>query len=262
MTKPAAFADSELWREFRRRVHGTDHPDRRLSIIVVARHAATGVGKTTAAVSLCRAFDPNWTAEDRATLDPREYLHLYRNLPAKSAVLFDEVGASMDNRRSSSSINLDISHDLQTLRVRQITTVFTVPSPDVIDKRLKMFADYTVVCSDVDPGVATIYRQDVPVIGEGGGGVNHTEVERFRWPNLDEDADFEELDRMKKERYVENETRTYADDDDGADDDDDELSKEQRDAVIRRMVENGTTQKDAAEAFDLHPSTVSKIVSE
>lgn len=262
MSESTQFANSNLWHEYRRRVHNSNHPDRRLSIIVVARNAATGVGKTTAAVALCRAFDSSWSADERATLDPREYLDLYRTLPAKSAVLFDEVGASMDNRRSSSSINLDISHDLQTLRVRQITTVFTVPSPDVVDKRLKMFADYTVVCSDTEPGVATVYRHDVPVIGDNVGGVNHTEIERFRWPNLDEDADFEELDRMKRERYVENETRTYNDSDDSDDDDQDELTKQQRNIAIRRMVGSGSTQKDAADAFDLSPSTVSRILSD
>lgn len=261
MSTIGSFHDSELWSEYHSRVRSDSGPDRRLSIIVVAENAATGVGKTTAAVSLCRAFDPDWTATDRATLDPEEYLSLYRSLPPGSAVLFDEIGAAMDNRRSQASTNLNISHDLQTLRVRQVTTIFTVPSPDVIDKRLKMFTDYTLVCSDTEPGLATVYRHDVPVIGDNVGGVEHTQVERLRWPNLDEDADFEELDRMKKERYVENETRTY-DDDTDEDDGDDELSKEQRDAAIARMVENGATQKAAADAFDLSPSTVSRIIND
>jgi len=264
MSDVQQFRDSELWNEYYSRVQSTAGPDRRLSIIVVAKNAATGVGKTTAAVSLCRAFDPDWTAADRATLDPREYLQMYRNLPPKSAVLFDEVGAAMDNRRSSSSVNLDISHDLQTLRVRQITTCFTVPSPDVIDKRLRMFCDYTVVCHDDEPGLATVYRHDVPVIGKGVGSVNHVETERFRWPELDDNDDFQELDRMKRERYVDNETRTYddTDQDDDLDDDQDELTKEQRNIAIRRMVDNGATQKEAADAFSLSPSTVSRIVSE
>jgi hypothetical protein len=263
MSDTQQFRDSELWNEYHSRVQSSAGPDRRLSIIVVARNAATGVGKTTAAVSLCHAFDPDWSAHDRATLDPREYLQMYRTLPPKSAVLFDEVGAAMDNRRSSSSVNLDISHDLQTLRVRQITTCFTVPSPDVIDKRLKMFCDYTVVCHDDEPGLATVYRHDVPVIGSGVGGVEHVETERFRWPELDHDDDFQELDRMKKERYVENETRTYDDDcDDDRDDDQDELTKQQRNLAIRRMVENGATQSDAADAFDLSASAVSRIVND
>jgi hypothetical protein len=258
MSDTQDFRDSELWNEYHSRVRSDSGPSRRLSVIVVGENAATGIGKTTAAVSLCRAFDPAWSATDRATLDPHEYLRLYRNLPPKSAVLFDEIGAAMDNRRSQASVNLDISHDLQTLRVRQITTVFTVPSPDVIDKRLKMFTDYTLVCHEDEPGTATVYRHDVPVIGENVGSVNYVQTEKFAWPELDENADFQELDRMKKERYVDNETRTYEDDED---DEDDELSKEQRDRAIRRMVENGASQKDAANAFDLAPSTVSRVVN-
>lgn len=263
MTQTQPFTDSELWREHHSRVRSDSGPDRRLSIIVVGENAATGVGKTTAAISLCRAFDPDWSAAEKATLDPREYLDLYRTLPPRSAVLFDEVGAAMDNRRSSASVNLDISHDLQTLRVRQITTIFTVPSPDVIDKRLKMFADYTVVCSDTEVGTATVYHHETPVVGKNVGGVNYDETERFRWPELDTDEDFDVLDDMKRERYVENETRTYDDDPDDADDDDpDELTKQQRNLAIRQMVENGATQADAADAFDLSPSTVSRIVSD
>lgn len=259
-TEPEPFKESDLWNEYHHRVRSDAGPSRRLSILVVAENAATGVGKTTAAVSLCRAFDPDWNAHEHATLDPYEYLDLYRNLPRGSAILFDEIGASMDNRRSSASVNLDISHDLQTLRVRQITTIFTVPTPDVIDKRLKMFCDYTMVCHDDTPGVATLYRHNVPVIGKNVGKVQHDETEKLRWPNLDQQEDFEELDRMKKERYVDNETRTYDEQDDQ--DDQDDLDKDHRDRLIRQMVENGSTQKDAANAFDLSESTVSRILSE
>jgi hypothetical protein len=119
--------------------------DNDVKIIIVGKNSQTGIGKTTLAIQLCRFIDPNWSAEDSAYIRPQPYLNEYLEKPAGSAMLLDEIEHGADRRRSQSHENVDLSQGWAKLRARNIATVATSPSMNMVDRRMLELADFWVL---------------------------------------------------------------------------------------------------------------------
>lgn len=174
--------------------------DNDIKIIIQGANSQTGVGKTTLAIQLCRFIDSNgWDAKEKAFIDIQAYLNSYLEYPEGSALLLDEIGQGADNRRATSKENVDLSHGWQMLRSRNVATVATLPSTNMLDNRMLELADYWILVKK--RGIAQPYEIRVndfngkiarkPLPGE----------EHIRFPDLSgNDGDKRYLDNIKDEK--------------------------------------------------------------
>lgn len=117
-------------------------------VIIQGQNSQTGIGKTTLAIQMCRAFDQTgepWTAEEKAFIDVEEYIDAHLDYPKGSALLLDEIEHGADNRRAMSHENVELSQAWATLREREIFTVATLPSTSMLDNRMLELSDYWVL---------------------------------------------------------------------------------------------------------------------
>jgi hypothetical protein len=247
--------------ELNRIIENRKRDSRTLLGSIVARDAQTGTGKTTLACQLAKYIDENgWTA-DMATLDPDDYVEKYTSdeTPKRSCLILDEAEQAADNRRSSSTGNVKLSHLWATMRYREIYSLTTLPSASMLDKRLKELADLYIVV--IERGVAVVYQTKV----DDTEGENYLRrLHRIRWQPLDNDPEYQKLTDKKAER-MENYGENYAYGDDEDDVDPDQVrhnaEMEKRNELIDRMAELEFTQQDIAEVVELDRSTVSRILN-
>lgn len=232
---------------------------RTLLVIIIARDAATGTGKTTLACQLAKSWDTHgWTA-DRATLDPGTYADKYTDddTPSKSVLLLDEAEQAADNRRSMSNQNVKLSHLWATMRFREIYSIITLPSASMLDKRLKELADVKIVVHE--RGTAVAYKTK---IDDHDGSYRAKRLCRLRWDHLDDDPEYQRLTDKKAERMGDY-ADTFAYDDDDDDLDPEQARRDYRLQVVERMSAAGYTQAEIADALpDISDrSTVSKLLN-
>lgn len=233
---------------------------RTLLVIIIARDAHTGTGKTTLAAQLANSWDTNgWTA-DRATLDPGTYASKYTDdaTPKRSVLLLDEAEQAADNRRSMSDQNVKLSHLWATMRYREIYSIVTLPSASMLDKRLKELADVKIVVHN--RGTAVAYKTK---IDDHDGTYRPKRLCRLSWEPMDDDPEYQRLTEKKAERMG-NYAETFSYDDDTDDGDNpEEARKDYRRQVIERMSAGGWTQEEIADALPdiTNRSTISKILN-
>lgn len=102
----------------------------------ITAEAETGVGKTTLAFVIARMCDLRGWTIDQATLDPREYMFKYDQVPKGSWLMLDEIEQAADKRRSMSTDNLELGHAFATQRYRQIFGIMTLPTKKWLDDRI------------------------------------------------------------------------------------------------------------------------------
>lgn len=169
-----------------------------IKIIIQAMNSQTGVGKTTLAIQLCRWIDQtgSWNAEEKAFIEPQDYLNSYLEYEGGSALLLDEIGAGADSRRATSKDNVKLSQGWQMLRARNVATVATLPSTNMLDNRMLELADYWVLVKE--PGIAQPYRI---VVNDFNGRISRDALpgdEHLKFPDLpDNDPDKKYLDNIK-----------------------------------------------------------------
>jgi hypothetical protein len=175
--------------------------DRDLKIIITAKDAQTGVGKSTLAFGLAATWHPvyadeDWSADEYATYDVNEYLQRYREVDPGTVLLMEEA-EQLDSRRSMASENVDFSHYWMAMRVRQVVSILTLPSTSALDKRLWELADVwiNVECR----GSAAVYR-----IGTNSfSGDMYTEYkEHVEWPDFSSHPEMKKLDTQKEEKIA------------------------------------------------------------
>lgn len=196
---PSELLESPLHRTWMRRI--ADGRD--LRVIVSADNAATGVGKTTAAVYLAKLWDLHGWGPEKATLDPREYSVKYDEWASGSVAILDEAEQALDRRRSMSKETLAVGHDFMTKRYRQLVGILTLPSKDMMDARIAdKLCDFWVLVQK--PGEARVFRFDENAFT---GKVYYKQVQRLEWPNLDSDSDFRTVEQ-KKHDYMTGKTES------------------------------------------------------
>lgn len=238
--------------------------DNDIKIIVLGANSQTGVGKTTLAIQICRFIDPNWNAEDKSFISVQQYLNAYLDYEEGSALLLDELGAGADSRRATSTGNVKLSHGWQMLRSRNIATVATLPSTNMLDKRMLELADYWVLVKK--RGLAQPYEIHVndfngniarkPLPGE----------EHIQFPDIKgNDPDKRYLDSIKDDKVTSGglESISLPEHKKKVEKAEKEARKEVRDEMIRSIYrESELSYADIGNlsAIDLTKQTVGQIV--
>lgn len=174
------------------------HSGRDLKVIITAKNSSTGTGKTTLAFWLADQWqqlfaDDPWCADDHATLDVYDYLEKYRNLSPGSVLILDEA-EELDSRRSMAGKNVNFSHYWMKMRVRQVTTILTLPSTTALDSRLEELADVWIEVQR--RGKAMVHDIRVNSYSKN---VQTWQMHHVEWPDVSEHPEMEALDELKQE---------------------------------------------------------------
>lgn len=260
------FADSQFFAEYLNRlVSGRD-----MNILLTAS-SETGVGKTTAAVSLALMLDQHgWTADKAAVGSAQEYDRLYDQAEPGSVLILDEAEKAVDSRRGMASSSVTLSQSFAAKRYRQVFSILTAPSKSWIDTRLGSdAADFWIQALDTDmgrvKGEARVYR----LMTNEHYGTDYTKrTEYLHWPSLDDHPEFKALDRKKVdllEHKGQDEATYYTEDEVG--DKVDQARKEGktgfRDDIIRTLNEDvdSLTQDDIKDIVGLSKGRVNQIAN-
>lgn len=244
---------NNIWEKRRRQ-------NRDMKMLITARDSATGTGKTTLAVALAKSWDEyGWNA-DKATLSPDEYVSTYTDLRSGEILIGDEMEQMADPRRSMSEQNLTLTQYWSTMRQWEVSTICTLPSAAMVDKRLRELMDIRINVQE--RGLAVAYEKKVD---DHSGEIREKRLHRIRWDAMDDDPDYRELARMKK-RHMENfnETAYFMSESDTKEEPDpEEAVREYRNSRINTAYETGEwTQEELAAVFDVSRPRVSQILND
>lgn len=169
------FRYSRLCREMELRLRN----NKDVKIIIVARDAETGSGKTTLAVLLSMYFDRNWDF-NKLFLDVDDYLDYYvHHAKPRESMIIDDAEAGVDARRHMSKQNVYVSKYWSLLRVKNNISILTLPSRAQVDVRLRMLAHYLIIVRR--RGEAAPYKCKVHDIS---GDVNLKRLRNYRFSHL------------------------------------------------------------------------------
>lgn len=257
-------SETKFWNDVMHGVFGPRQGGAR--IIVDAENAATGVGKTTAAVSAAlafsRAFDYQLHPKD-FTLSGEDYLDRWREHPGRSqpsVIVLDELsGAGAgDSRRSMSNKNVNLGRSWQLMRKKRIITITTLPHWSDADKRMRRFADYRIWCLEKPIGYFRPYKVTATFDNGDVRTDSYDDVERIEFPNLDKfDDPYFQAVTEKKDALLDSEA--FDADEIGEEPaDPDEVEREQKAADAQRARDTGLSTREVAEIVGMSQSWVSK----
>jgi len=256
--KPARWSFAYLYPPDRHPI-GDAHDRRRsdgrmMNVIVTARDSQTGTGKTTLAVALAHDWDEHgWTAE-KATLDPGEYQDMYGEVNQGAVLILDEAEQAADNRRSMSDQNLALSHLWATMRFKQVSSIITLPTVTMLDKRLKELADRRIHV--VKRGIAKVYKIKVEDTGQHG--IFEENTGWVRWGARDDDEEYQRLSEKKAERMKD---YSVSDDEEADAPSPKEVRLETRNDLIEKMNDH-LTHEEIAEIVELSRPAITQIVND
>jgi len=216
--------------------------NRDLKVIITSRNSTTGTGKTTLAVWLALNWDPSWTAAEKGTLSVSEYLNTYKQLEPGSVLVMDEA-EQLDARRSMSQENVDFAEKWMMMRVRNVTSILTLPTSSALDKRLKELADVRINVHR--RGRARVYKITVD-------DHNTSQVREWRWhdvswPDLSEHPEMQALDEQKQAKI---DGRLEGDGDEPEESAAD-ARRSQKIKTAQKARDRGDTLMEAAELVDM-----------
>lgn len=224
--------------------------NRDLKVIITSRNSTTGTGKTTLAVWLALNWDNNWTAEEKGTLSVSEYLNAYPELEPGSVLIMDEA-EQLDARRSMSQDNVDFAEKWMMMRVRNVTSILTLPTASALDKRLKELADIRI--NVTRRGRARVYKITID-------DHNTSDVREWRWHDLDwpDIADHPEMKALdeQKQQKIDGELEAAKEEEKSIDPQ--EVKRQQKIEFAQRARDNGKTIKEIAADVDMSTSWVHK----
>jgi hypothetical protein len=260
--------DTKFWHDLMDGIYGARQGGAR--IVVDAEDAATGVGKTTAAVSIAhavsnsKAFDYDLQPDD-FTLSGEQYLKRWREHPDKhqpSVIVLDEAaGAGAgDARRSMSNQNVNLGRSWQLMRKKRIVSIITLPHWSDVDKRMRRFADFRIWCLRKPIGFYRPYKV-TSTFDEGHVRTDgYDDVQRIKFPNLDKIGDplFQRITEKKDALLDSGEFDADILNESTDTPDPDEVEHNQKVADAQRAREFGLSSYEAAEVVDMSQSWVNK----
>lgn len=117
---------------------------------------STGSGKSWSCISIAHMIDPSFTVE-RIIFDPLELVRMFNQgkLQRGSAVVFEEVGCTLDSASWQSALNRLMRHVFETCRSKNNILLLNTPSPTFLSKgvRLLVHAHLTPIGIDKQAGV-------------------------------------------------------------------------------------------------------------
>jgi hypothetical protein len=220
--------------------------NRDIKIIIVAEDSGTGVGKTTLAIHLCRYIDNNgWQANEKAFID--------------------EIEHGADNRRASSTDNVELSQGWAKLRARNMATVATLPTTEMLDPRMLVLADFWVIVRK--RGVAQPYEIKV---NDFNGRVQRKPFpgkEHIKFGDLpDSDDDKQYLDQIKDKAVRGNSLETIPKTEHNSivEDEREDAEQEMRDTLLAHVYRNSDMtheQLSNLPSIDLSRKRVGQIIN-
>ena len=259
--------ESEWWRRIMRGIYGPRQGGAR--VIIDAEDAATGSGKTSAAVGLAQLLAQKFgydLAEEDFVLSANRYRDRWRAHPGKdqpSVLVLDELsgGGAADTRRAMSESNVQLARSWEMMRAKRVVTIVTLPHWGYADSKLQQLADYRLVCSKEPIGQFRPY--EVGASFDDGSVRTRKLGQPQSFPDLASDGDghYEAL-AAKKKRVLDAQQMSADDalaDGTGSDQPDpDEAVRDQKIEVAQRARENGLTCEEAGDLIDMSRSWVSR----
>ena len=222
--------------------------NRDLKVIITSRNSTTGTGKTTLAVWLALNWDDNWSADEKGTLSVSEYLDTYPELEPGSVLLMDEA-EQLDARRSMSQDNVDFAEKWMMMRVRNVTSILTLPTSSALDKRLKELADVRI--NVTRRGRARVYK--ITIDDHNTSDVREWRWHDLEWPDLSEHPEMQALDKQKQEK-IDGELEAG---DENESLDAKQVEKRKERLIAQNMRDSGSSVREIADAVDRSLSWVS-----
>jgi hypothetical protein len=238
-------------------------------IIVDAEDAATGSGKTSAAVALGQEvadfFGYDLQPED-GVLSAKNYYERWQAHPGEeqpSVIVLDELsGAGAANsRRAMSKTNVILSQTWEMMRTKRIVTICTSPHWGLVDSNLRRLADYRLHCSRTPIG----YFQPYSVGAAFDDGEERTRKlgDRIKFPDMASRGHplYESLAEKKQEvLHADSMQADSALATDGGEEQEDpeEARKSEKVAAAQRAREQGLTCDEAGDLVDRSQSWVSR----
>jgi len=175
---------------------------RDLKILITASDSETGVGKTTCAgwlsLNWTWMFAGNhWNAQEYATVNPYQYFKLVPEVPPGTVLLVDDA-EELDSRRSMQDLNVKFSWWWELMRLKQLITIVTLPSPASIDSRLEELADVWI--NITRRGRALCH--DIGVHDYGSRDIYTRKVHELEFPDVSEHPAMAALQEMKEEKMA------------------------------------------------------------
>jgi len=233
--------------------------------IVICANAETGVGKTSLAVFLAYALDTTpggFSVAEQATLDTAEYRNAYDELEKGSALILDEA-EQLDARRAMSDENVDTAFAWQTQRIREITTVLTLPTWGDLEKRMREMTDIRIEI--LRRGMALVHIRDRDRYEQAD--VFWRPVQVIEWPNMDGVRAYERLAEMKEEFLEGVDGRELLDAEEAQErikEETEDLRQENKKMKAKALYfdpDRDMTQADVAEELGLSQQHVSRLLS-
>jgi hypothetical protein len=217
--------------------------NRDLKIIITSRNSTTGTGKTTLAVWLALNWDNNWTAEEKGTLSVQEYLNTYKKLEPGSVLVMDEA-EQLDARRSMSQKNVDFAEKWMMMRVRNVTSILTLPTASALDKRLKELADIRI--NVVRRGTARCYK--ITIDDHNTSDVREWRWHDIQWPDIADHPEMQALDKQKQQKI---DGVLGEGEDEENEIDPEEAKREQRIKIAQNAIDQGKTLQEVGDLVDM-----------
>jgi len=238
--------DTPLHKMFLRRLS----KGRDLKVIITAKNAATGTGKTTLAFWLAHQWQSiwrgePWEADEHATLDPSEFLGMYQEHEPGTCLIMDEA-EGLDARRSMAQENVDFSHHWMKMRVRQVVSILTLPSATALDSRLQELADVWIEVKN--RGTATVHSLATNSYSQN---LLTKKQHTITWPDVSEHPEMERLDELKQQHID-----ASAEEEESIDPE--EAKRDQKVTIAQRMRDAGMSTRDIADKVDMGKTWVSE----
>jgi hypothetical protein len=267
--RPVEWEETQLYHIHKERVREGRPNDFVLAISASSKTGVSGTGKTTAACALAEEFDildGQWDADRYGTTEVDELA--YDILPEAeegAAMLLEEAqgtpsGTGLNKRRGMKEETLGAINGILANRDNRNTVIIVVQQLSMLDMSLIPLLDAWLLIryEPSDPQGPMMVHHGVEDADYDLNGVDLKTPgrEELEWPPLEHKESYRTMERKKqssKRRPVEDSEPSLPR---GA------MSKDERDELITELYEeDGVSQKQLSQAFDLAQPQISRIVN-
>ena len=265
-----SFYESQLYHEWYGRV-ATGNPND--YVIAISAHpgytGVSGSGKTTLAGGLAKYYldrsDGGFDAEQKYTVDASTLAYdLYGQTDELACLVGDEMqgtaaNTNLNSKRSMKTESLDVYSTIAGNRKGRKTLILVFQTLDKAMKDMFDFVDAWLLIVDDIQYRCNHYKVLPEPFNFESNKTKTPRVETLSWESMPaDDPDYQIMDQKKDDANAGK--REYGPQDDS--DEEMRIPKEARDNQIRKLYDQGISQKKIAAAYDLTQQSISAIVNE